>query len=220
MNAVDIAVVVVLLASGVFALMRGFVYEVLAITGWVAAVLAAFWGLPLVRPLAQHYIPNATIADIAGGATIFLVVLVLSSMTTHAISKRVQRSSISSVDRSLGFAFGLLRGLVLVSLAFMLADWLTSPTEPEVLASAKTRPLLSFGAHSLQTLVPASVIGTAADKAKEADEAARQAVQAKEMYDRLQSPKPRQADPQQNSDKSPSYDSQGLERLIQTQTTK
>jgi membrane protein required for colicin V production len=215
-NAVDIAVVVVLLASGVFALMRGFVYEVLAIAGWVAAVLAAFWGLPLARPLARQYISNATVADLAAGAVIFLVVLLASSMTTHAIARRVQRSAISSVDRSLGFAFGLVRGLVLASLGFLLATYLASPGEPEVLATAKTRPLLAFGARSLQALVPPSVVGVAEDKAKEADEAAKQALQAKEMYDRLQSPKPRPAEPQQNTDKSPSYDNQGLERLIQT----
>lgn len=231
MNAIDIAVVVVLLASGVFALMRGFVYEVLAVSGWVAAALGAFWGLPMARPLVRPYISNQTLADIAGGVAIFLAVLLLSSLITHAVSKRVQRSAIGSVDRSLGFAFGLVRGLVLCSLAYMVAAALIPPNGPDMLAAAKTRPLMETGARFLKTLVPSSVVGSVEDKAKEATDAANKAIETKEMYDRLQSPKPQsqqqqqqpsspqqqQAQPQQGGDaKQPSYDSQGLERLIQT----
>lgn len=229
MNAVDIAVVVVLLASGVFALMRGFVYETLAMAGWIAAGLAAFWGLPMARPIVSKYISNPTIADVVGGVAIFLVVLLVSSVITTAISRRVQRSAISSVDRSLGFAFGLIRGLVLASLCFILATKLFDP-EPDILASAKTRPLLVAGARVLQSLVP-SQLNSAQDAAKEAADAAIQAQQAKEMYDRLNAPRPKGADQNsaqpssspaksdngQGSDQTaPSYDNRGLERLIET----
>ncbi len=218
MNAVDIAVVVVLLASGVFALMRGFVYEVLAVTGWVAAALVALWSLPLIRPFVHHYITSPTIADLAGGAGVFLVVLLASSLITHAISRRVQRSAVSSVDRSLGFAFGLLRGLVLASLCFMVVTKLMAPDEPEVLSTAKTRPLMAAGARMIQSLIPASVSGID-EKAKEAADAVHQAEQTKEIYERLSAPKPKSPDQPQN-DKSPAYDSHGLERLIETTTGK
>lgn len=218
MNAVDIAVVVVLLASGVFALMRGFVYEVLAMAGWIAAGLAALWGLPIVRPLVHPYIASQTLADIAGGVAIFLIALLVSSFITHAISRRVQKSAISSVDRSLGFAFGLLRGLVLTSLCFMVVTKLMAPEEPQLLTNAKTRPLLAAGARTIQSLVPAYVTGID-EKASDASNAVNQARQAKEMYDRLSTPKPKSADPAQN-DKQPAYDSHSLERLIETTGSK
>jgi membrane protein required for colicin V production len=215
-NAVDIAVVVVLLASGVFALMRGFVYEVLAMAGWIAAALAALWGLPLVRPFVHQYISGQTLGDVVGGTVIFLITLLASSFVTHAISRRVQKSSISSVDRSLGFAFGLVRGLVLASLCFMVVTKLMAPDEPEMLSSAKTRPLMAAGARMLQSLIPTYLNGME-DKAKEAATAVDQARQAKEMYDRLSTPKPKSADSPQN-DKQPAYDSHSLERLIQSTT--
>ena len=217
MNAVDIAVVVVLLASGVFALMRGFVHEILAIAGWIAAALAALWGLPLVRPFVHPHINNATLADVAGGAAIFLVTLLLLSFITHGIAQRVRRSSVSAVDRSLGFAFGLLRGLALASLCFLVVDRLMAPDEPEVLATAKTRPLLATGARMLEKLIP----GHAAleQKAKAAAEAAEQADQAKEIYDRLAAPRPKSGDDRKD-DKPPAYDNRGLERLIETTTGK
>jgi membrane protein required for colicin V production len=212
-NSVDIAVIVLLLASGVFALMRGFVYEVLAMAGWVLAALAALWGLPLARPLIAPHISNATIADVVGGAVIFLVVLLISSFITHGIARQVRTSAVSAVDRSLGFAFGLVRGLLLASLCFMVVDKLTAPDEPEILTSAKTRPMLAAGSRLIQSLIPGH--GELESKAKAAADRAMQ----KQVYDRLASPKPKSPD-EANRDKPPNYDKNGLERLIETTTGK
>lgn len=216
MNAVDIAVIVVVLASGVFALMRGLIHEILAVTGWVAAGLAAFWGLPLVRPLIRNYIAGQTLGDIVGGALIFLVVLLLSSALTHAVARRVQRSAIGSVDRSLGFAFGLARGVVLASLCFILVTKLMAPLEPEILSNAKTRPLMAAGARMIQSLIPAQ-FQAVEDRAKGAGQLLDDARQAQDMYERLQAPKPRAGEAGAAKPASPpEYDSRGLERLIET----
>ncbi|HMA49998.1 MAG TPA: CvpA family protein, partial [Magnetospirillaceae bacterium] len=197
------------LVSGVFALMRGFVYEVLAMAGWVLAALAALWGLPYIRPLIAPHISNATIADVAGGAAIFLVVLLVSSFITHSISRQVRKSAVSAVDRSLGFAFGLVRGLVLASLCYMVVDKLTAPDEPAVLAAAKTRPMLAAGSRLIQSLIPGH--SDIEGKAKAAAEAAAQAA----MFNQLSAPKPKSND-ELGKDKTPSYDRSGLERLIET----
>ena len=210
MNSVDIAVIIVLLVSGVFALMRGFVYEVLAMAGWVLAALAALWGLPYIRPLIAPHISNPTIADVAGGAAIFLVVLLVSSFITHSISRQVRKSAVSAVDRSLGFAFGLVRGLVLASLCYMVVDKLTAPDEPAVLVAAKTRPMLAAGSRLIQSLIPGH--SDIEGKAKAAAEAAAQAA----MFNQLSAPKPKSANDDAGKDKTPSYDRSGLERLIET----
>ena len=217
MNAVDIAVVIVLLASGVFALMRGFVYEVLAMAGWIAAALAALWGLPLVRPLIHPYISKGWMADTAGGIAIFLIVLLISSFITHAIARQVRRSAISSVDRSLGFAFGLLRGLLLASLCFLVVTKLMAPDEPEILAQSKTRPLMKMGADAIQALLPPS-FSTVEDKAKKAAQSIDEVKQGARIYELLNNPKPKSGD-QQQTDKqgySPSERS-GMDRMIETQ---
>ncbi len=174
--------------------------------------------MPFARPFLHPYIASQTLADIAGGTAIFLVALLVSSFITHAISRSVQKSSVSSVDRSLGFAFGLLRGLVLASLCFLVVTKLMAPDEPPMLTNAKTRPLLAAGARMIQSLVPSYLSGID-EKAKDATNAINQAQQAKEMYDRLSAPKPKSADQSQN-DKQPAYDSHSLERLIETTTGK
>ena len=209
MNGVDIAVIAVLLISGVFALMRGFVYEILATSGWIVAFLAAIRGVPYLRPFITPHISNPTAADITGGVVIFLIVLLISSFITHSISRQVRKTAISAVDRSLGFAFGLVRGLVLASLCYMVVDMLMAPDQPEVLANARTKPVLAAGSRLIQSLIPGH--SGLDGKAKEAAEAKAQAL----IFDQLAAPKPKSAD-DPGKNKTPAYDSSGLERLIET----
>ena len=77
---------------------------------------------------------------------------------------------------------------------------------------------MAAGARMIQSLIPTYISGVE-DKAKDAANAVNQAQQAKDMYDRLSTPKPRPADPASN-DKPPAYDSHSLERLIQSTTGK
>ena len=209
MNSVDIAVIVVLLVSGLFALMRGFVYEVLATSGWIVAFLAAIWGTPYIRPWLASYVSNPTLVTFGGGFVIFLIVLEISSFITHSVSRQVKKSAISAVDRSLGFAFGLVRGLVLASLCYMVVDMLMAPEQPEILANARTKPVLAAGSRLIQSLIPGH--SGLEGKAREAAEAAAQAA----IYDKLSAPKPKAAD-DPGKNKTPAYDSSGLERLIET----
>lgn len=129
---VDLGVGVVLLVSAFFAFARGFVHEVLSVVGWVGAIFAAIYGLPYVKPHARDLIEMELIADIAAGAFIFLITLLLLSLFTSAIARQVKDSSLNALDRALGFLFGLVRGAVLVCLVFIAAEWiLVTPPEPE-----------------------------------------------------------------------------------------
>ncbi len=225
MNTVDIAVGVVLLISGVFALVRGFVHEVLAAAGWVLAPLAAFWAvrrLPVVHQLASRILDKEPYTDIIGGAVVFLIVLILMSFVTHAVARRVQRSALGSTDRALGFAFGLVRGLVLCSLAFMVESWLI-PQQPDVVKDAKSLPMVEKGALIIQSLVPQEFAGLEDQmkgQAKDLSNAADQLKHDKDMYDMLQSPAPRGSDQQQGSGRKTEPDKKGLDRLIENSTGK
>ncbi|HEY1721682.1 MAG TPA: CvpA family protein [Magnetospirillaceae bacterium] len=226
MNTVDIAVGVVLLISGVFALVRGFVHEILAAVGWVLAPLAAFWvvrRVPAIHELAHRVIDKDPYADILGGAVIFLLVLIVMSFFTHAVARRVQQSALGSTDRALGFAFGLLRGLVFCSLAFMVESWLI-PQQPDVVTEAKSLPMIKRGVGIIESLVPAE-FGNLEEQVKsnsqDLQNAAEQLKQDKDMYDMLQSPAPRSNDKQDNNGNGTNNgnknapDEKGLDRLIE-----
>lgn len=154
-NLIDLIVIAVILLSGVFALARGFVKEVLSIVSWVGAVFATLYGFPIASAFARQFISSPLIADGVAGGALFLVTLFALSLISGLIASRVRGSTVGSVDRSLGFVFGLLRGFVLVSIAYLAMSWAVPPAEqPEWVRAAKTMPLLERGSALLVAVAP------------------------------------------------------------------
>ncbi|GAB3458634.1 hypothetical protein GCM10027396_39980 [Insolitispirillum peregrinum] len=193
-NVFDMVALAVLLLSAVLAFFRGFVHEVLSITAWVGAALSALYGFPYARPKAHELIPIPMVADVAAAVAVFLVVLLILSMVTRTISKQVQGSALNSVDRSLGFLFGLVRGAVVLSIAYVVLSWVIPDpaARPDWMRYAKSGPLLESGANLLRSMVPPSLLSEE-ERARmatvEAQERARQAVELKQTYDRLTQPR-------------------------------
>jgi membrane protein required for colicin V production len=157
-NLVDLIVIAVVLLSGVFALARGLVREVLAIFSWVGAAFATFYGYDYLNPYMLRLIGEPTIANVATGATIFLVTLFALSIVSGAISGAVRGTAAGSVDRTLGFVFGLARGAVLVCIAYLALGMIIPPREqPAWVQAARTAPFMERGADFLYSLAPAHV---------------------------------------------------------------
>jgi membrane protein required for colicin V production len=156
-NLLDLVVVAVILLSGIFALARGFVKEVLSIVSWVGAAFATFYGFHAVSAFVHRFIESPMIGDAVAAGSLFLLTLFALSFVSGLIANRVRGSSVGSVDRSLGFVFGLLRGFVLISIAYLALSWALPPAEqPTWVRAAKTMPLLQRGAAVLTALAPAS----------------------------------------------------------------
>lgn len=172
-NATDLVVLGVLLLSGVLALARGFVKEVLGIAGWVGAAIAALKLFPYVQPFARKHIPYQLAADAVAGAGVFLVVLVALSLISNAIARRVRDSEIGALDRSLGFVFGLLRGALVLSLAYLALVQFVPPREhPDWITGARSLPLVAYGAGLVAAIAPTE-IRESLEGAAEAGSAAR-----------------------------------------------
>lgn len=224
MNTIDLAIILVLVISGVFALIRGFVHEVLAIAGWIAAPLAALWTLPETEPIARRFIASELAAKVVAGVVVFLVVLLVCSVITHAVARKVQASALGSVDRTLGFVFGLARGLVACCLAYLVVTWLM-PKVPDVVAEARLAGVLQKGADAIQAILPHHIdelrseaekaAGAAQDAAQDAAQnaakAADSAQAASQTYKALTSPQPA---PPSGAPRQPDYDQSGMDRLV------
>jgi membrane protein required for colicin V production len=191
MNTLDIVVVVVLLLSAGFAYMRGFVRELLAIVAWLGAALITFYGYIYIVPFAEKFLPKGPIANIGAGGAVFLVALIILSIITASVARRVSQSGMSSFDRLFGLIFGLARGAVLVSLGYIALNWYLPPDkpQPEWMTQSHSRPLLQAGANMLEAFIPSKwrdqVKTTAtrepakSDNANDADAATRALAQPK-----------------------------------------
>lgn len=146
---IDVTLIAVVLISAILAFGRGFVHEALSIAGWIGAAAAVIFGLPVVRPYVRDVIQPPLLADFAAGASIFILAMIVLSIITRAIASRVHGSKLSAIDRSLGFVFGLVRGAVLICLAFIPVQWLMTPQEqPTWIREARLRPAVEWGRPS------------------------------------------------------------------------
>ncbi len=156
-TAADIVFAAIILLSGVLALYRGFVTEVLAIAGWAGAAIATVTLFNPLQPIAQKYIPSDIGADVATGIIIFFVALLSISILARIIASTVRGKSIGLIDRFLGLLFGLLRGYVVLVIVFLLFEQVYPlEDQPDWIRDAHTVPLLDFGGTILLRLVPIS----------------------------------------------------------------
>ena len=118
---IDILVVITLILSVLFALYRGLVRELLGITSWILAGLGALYCYVFVEPLVHRFIENKTFAGIVAGAGISLVVLVVMTLINAKVTGRLRQSSLSGLDRMLGFLFGVFRAVLLIAVVYIAA---------------------------------------------------------------------------------------------------
>ncbi len=163
-NPVDILVALVMLISALLALSRGAVREILGVSAWIGAALVAVFAFPHVRPYPRQWVADnwpefdlgETLADAATALVLFLVALIIFTIVNQMISGYVQRSRMGTLDRSVGFIFGLLRGAVLVCLAYMLFVWAVKEPEdrPPWVEEAKATPYIRMGAEMIRQIAP------------------------------------------------------------------
>ncbi|SBW12468.1 putative Protein, required for colicin V production [uncultured Alphaproteobacteria bacterium] len=174
----DIAVLVVVLLSAVLAMLRGFTHQALSIAAWIAAIAAVVFGLPVLRPYFRAMISNTLAADGAAAAVLFIGTMIVASLIVRAISSGVRGSVLSPVDRALGFVFGLVRGGLLVVLAYIVMAWMLDLSgPPSWMKGAKTTPWIVGAADTLIGWAPDSLTGSdAAHKANAAKRTAEDAI--------------------------------------------
>ena len=110
---------------------------------------------PRLLPLAKANISSDIVAAGAVIGGVFLLTLLIVSIITVRISDMILDSRIGALDRTLGFLFGLGRGLIIVVVAFMFFAWLVpSSKQPEGVRNAKSLEVLNKTGEWLQALLP------------------------------------------------------------------
>ena len=151
----DVVLLAVMLISGLLAMIRGFMREILSIGAWGVAALVTLYAYPRVLPIAQGYISSTMVATTAAVGGVFLVTLLVVSIITVRISDMVLDSRVGALDRTLGFLFGLGRGLIIVVIAFLFFAWLVPErSQPEWVRGAKSKVVLQSTGQWLMSMLP------------------------------------------------------------------
>lgn len=217
MNLVDVAVLVVIALSAIFAFARGFVREALSLAAWIGAALITLYGFDAVYRITARFVTIPLLADLVAGATLFLISLILLTILAGYIASYMQWSALTPVDRTLGLIFGIARGAVLVSIAYFLIDIALPPNDrPGWLMDARSQPMLAQGADVVRDVLPASLQLKSAAAVDDTQRMLGQARTAREAMGALSTPAvPIPPKPQQAT--APTYkpsDQRDLNRLI------
>lgn len=123
----DVALIAMSLISGLLAMYRGLTRELLSILSWAIAAGAVLYFVlnhkELAKEMAQQMGTQIPIAQIAVGSVIFLVVLIIVHLVTARISDMILDSQVGMIDRVMGLAFGVGRGLLIVTILYMFSAW-------------------------------------------------------------------------------------------------
>jgi len=158
----DVIVVLLIAVSGLLAFFRGLITEALAVAGWLGAAIVTVATYTPAQALATQYFAEMVklqiLIDVATGIILFVVSLIVFSVILRAVARLVRGKEANPVDRVLGFVFGLVRGVVLLAVVWLLITAIV-PIErlPRDIREAKTLPMIRASGDLLMQLVPPSL---------------------------------------------------------------
>jgi len=219
MTLFDVIVVAVLVVSSALAFMRGFTNEVLSVLAWVVAAIAALYLFPALTPIIRTVIATEWLAAVLAAIAIFIIVYLLVAGGTHRWADRLMalHDHARLLDRTLGLLFGFVRGLLIVTVAYLFFAWLVpSPADqPDWIRNAKLKSLVEGSAETLFSLAPAQSSKIFDDKPQ---------IQAPQPPSKRQEAPPPAPDPANSgadTDEGAGYNSserRGLDRLFENTT--
>ncbi len=145
MNFFDYILIAVVGLSVVLSLWRGFVREIISLIGLVAAFFIASRTSGQAGDILGQWITNGTVADIAGFALVFVLIMLIVGIVGAMIRKLVDMADLTTTDRTLGIFFGAARGLLLISLSFLIYTSYAKPDQKWMKESMLTPHAIEAG---------------------------------------------------------------------------
>lgn len=159
LTAFDIAVGILVLISALLATARGLTREVLSLVTWAGAAAFAAYMFFYQPQIAQEFVADELWANIATVVVSFIVALIVLHLLTMKIGDWITDSKLGPLDRTLGFVFGALRGILIAVVVVIFADWLVGENPPGMqwYGEAQSLPTMRSLGDGLISLLPESL---------------------------------------------------------------
>ncbi len=165
LNWFDIAVISVVTLSTLFAFFRGVIKAVFSLITWLGASLGAAIYYPQSVEFFSEYVDNERAVIVLGSVGVFLVLFIILAIITSVIVNLLSSLRGGAMDRTLGFAFGLLRGVIIVCLSFFSINITSTMLQygdelrpgPDWFVAAETYDTLGMLTDALLTYIPEEI---------------------------------------------------------------
>ena len=120
----------VLIFSLLLGAWRGQVYEVLSVLGWAVSFYVAQWFAPRAALLLPLQSASEPVRYAAAFVLVFIAAIFVAGLLAFLLKKLVEAIGLRPVDRTLGAAFGVLRGMILLLAATVVMDMTALRSSP------------------------------------------------------------------------------------------
>jgi membrane protein required for colicin V production len=155
MTGADWVIIGVVFLSMLLAASQGFLFEVFSLAGVVLGYLLAAWEYQRVASWFLAYAKAAWMAEIAAFLVLFLAVVLVAGVVGRITRWAVKEVGLRWFDRLLGAAFGLLRGVLVVSVLVLAVASFTP--DSRFLADSRLGPYLLVLARGASWAAPPAV---------------------------------------------------------------
>lgn len=120
MAVADIIFLVIIALSSIMGVFRGLIREALSLVTWVGAIVVGSLLYDPMASLLTGVIDNTSLRNLSAFAILFVLTILVGTIIGNLLQKLIQAAGLGGVDRILGCIFGVLRGLIIISLVLLL----------------------------------------------------------------------------------------------------
>lgn len=140
----DAAIVVILSLSIISAARKGFSREVIGLIAALCGLVFAVWFYGVAGSWLHPYVSSVNVANFLGFMSVYLGVIIVGALLSSVVARFLRTVGLSFIDRALGAAFGIARGLVmsvaLVMILVAFAPGSTAATPPAAVVNSRLAP--------------------------------------------------------------------------------
>ena len=153
MAVADWIFLVVLVFSMLLGAWRGLVYEVLSVLGWAVSFYAAQYFAPSVAGWLPLQSSGETLRYAAAFVLVFVAAVFAAGLLAFLLKKLIEAIGLRPVDRTMGAAFGLIRGVILLLTVAVVIN-MTALEKSAWWQASKGAPILGATLKGLKPILP------------------------------------------------------------------
>ncbi|MDR1366269.1 MAG: CvpA family protein [Holosporales bacterium] len=149
LNSVDYCVLGFMALSGIIGFVRGFVLEFFSICAWALAFVGAKLMFPHANKFLAEYIANEVLLCATCWFVSYACSFVVLTVIKHLAAIAVKGSHLSSLDRLIGFPFGVVRGFFIIIACLFVFLLFSLENVPDCLGQSRCYPFFNTMVHTV-----------------------------------------------------------------------
>jgi len=158
MNGFDMVIIIIVSFCLIRGLFKGLIGEVSGVIGVIAGFYGAYTYYSLIIPYAAKVIDNPGIQKLVTFFVLFCCILIAISLLSVLIRKFLNLVFLGWVDRTFGLVFGAAKGVLIVSVLFIMITTFL-PKNSDLLSGSKLSPYVAEISKAMTVFVSKNTRG-------------------------------------------------------------